>query len=185
MSGGPEDEREPGGEPPELTHLDSAGHAHMVDVGDKPVTRRRAVASARVRTRPDVIALIQHGRAAKGDVLAAARLAGICAAKETGRLIPLCHPLPLDAVAVDLQLGVSHIEVRAEAITSARTGVEMEAMTAAAVAALTLYDMLKAVDRAMVIERVQLEEKEGGKSGRFVRPVAPEEEEAEEEEDHE
>ena len=163
MSGPPE-EKDPG-----LTHLDSAGHARMVDVGDKPVTRRRAVASARVRSRAEVIDLIRQGRAAKGDVLAVARLAGISAAKETGRLIPLCHPLGLDAVAVDLELGLDTVEVRAEAVTSARTGVEMEAMTAAAVAALTVYDMLKAVDRSMVIERVRLEEKEGGKSGRFVR----------------
>jgi len=153
----------------ELTHLDAAGNAHMVDVGEKPVTRRRAVASARLRTRPDVIDLIRHGKAAKGDVMATARIAGISAAKETSRLIPLCHPLGLDAVTVDLELGQDTVEVRAEAVTSGRTGVEMEAMTAAAVTALTVYDMLKAVDRAMVIERVQLESKMGGKSGEFVR----------------
>ena len=173
MSRGPEGKTNRQGDGHGLTHLDSAGNAHMVDVGAKPVTRRRAVASARVRTRPDVIDLIRHGRAAKGDVLAAARLAGIMAAKETGRLIPLCHPLGLDAVAVDLKLGDSQVEIRAETITSGRTGVEMEAMTAASVAALTLYDMLKAVDRAMVIEAVQLEEKEGGKSGHFVRDASP------------
>lgn len=152
-----------------LTHLDGRGHARMVDVGDKEVTRRRAVATARVRTRPDVIDLIRDGRAPKGDVLAVARVAGIMAAKETHRLIPLCHPLPLDAVAVELTLEQDAVAVRAEARTAGRTGVEMEALTAASVAALTVYDMLKAVDRAMVIQRVRLEEKEGGKSGRFVR----------------
>ena len=170
MSAGKKDNKEDG---KDLTHLNSRGQAHMVDVGHKPVTRRRAVASALVRTTPDVIALIQTGRAAKGDVLAVARLAGIMAAKETGRLIPLCHPLGLDAVTVDLELQASAVAVRAETITSARTGVEMEAMTAASVAALTIYDMLKAVDRSMVIEQVQLEEKEGGKSGHFVRTGGP------------
>ncbi len=157
------------GDAPRLTHLDSAGKAHMVDVGGKPVARRRAVASARIRARPDVIALISSGEAPKGDVLAVARIAGIMAAKETSRLIPLCHPLGLDAVSVQLTLEEDAVSIRTEAMTSQRTGVEMEALTAASVAALTIYDMLKAVDRAMVIEHVRLEEKEGGKSGRYVR----------------
>ena len=154
---------------PRLTHLDRQGNARMVDVGAKSVTRRRAVASARVQTRPDVIALISSGQAPKGDVLATARIAGIMAAKRTHLLIPLCHPIGLDTVAVELGLEQDAVSIRATAATSGRTGVEMEAMTAASVAALTVYDMLKAVDRAMVIERVRLEEKEGGKSGRFVR----------------
>ncbi len=152
-----------------LTHLDSDGKAHMVDVGGKEPTRRRAVASARVLTRPDVIQLISSGEAPKGDVLAVARVAGIMAAKETHRLIPLCHPLGLDAVSVGLTLEQDAVSIRAEAATCHRTGVEMEALTAASVAALTVYDMLKAVDRAMVIEHVRLERKEGGRSGTYTR----------------
>ena len=152
-----------------LTHLDRKGNARMVDVGHKQRTQRRAVASARVRTRPEVIRLVADGKVPKGDVLAVARVAGIMAAKRTPELIPLCHPLSLSEVTVDLQLGTETIEVQASVRCTDRTGVEMEALTAASVAALTVYDMCKAVDRAMVIERLQLEQKSGGKSGRFTR----------------
>ena len=153
----------------ELTHLDSQGKAHMVDVGRKAETDRRAVASARVRTRADVIRLITEGEVPKGDVLAVARVAGIMAAKETPRLIPLCHPLSLDAVTVDLVLEDDAVQITASVACRDRTGAEMEAMTAASVAALTIYDMCKAVDRAMVIEQVRLEQKSGGKSGAYGR----------------
>ena len=153
----------------ELSHLDAQGRAQMVDVGEKEVTRRRAVATALVRTRPDVIARIAEGGMPKGDVLATARLAGILAAKKTAELIPLCHPLPIDAVHVEFDLGRDVVRVSAEAITHAKTGVEMEALTAATVAALTVYDMCKAVDREMTIEQVRLERKSGGKSGDFRR----------------
>ncbi len=169
MSG--EHRRGPGGP---LTHVDEQGAARMVDVGDKPPTERIAVASALVRTRPDVAARIAgrdaEGRTiAKGDVLAVARVAGIMAAKRTASLIPLCHPIALDAVTVDLEVGGDEVRIRARAKTHGPTGVEMEALTAASVAALTVYDMCKAVDRSMVIERVQLEEKLGGKSGHYSR----------------
>lgn len=153
----------------ELTHLDERGHAHMVDVGDKAVTRRVAVASAFVRTGARVRARIADGDVPKGDVLAVARVAGIQAAKRTSELIPLCHPLPIDAVSVDLRLADEGVVVEACVRTTGRTGVEMEALTAASVAALTVYDMCKALERGIVIERVRLEEKSGGKSGRFVR----------------
>jgi cyclic pyranopterin phosphate synthase len=150
-----------------LTHLDGRGQARMVDVGAKRITARRAVAEARVRTRPEVIAQIAEGSLAKGEVLQVARLAGIQAAKRTHELIPLCHPLLLDQVRVELALAGDAVEVRAEVRSTGRTGVEMEALTAAAVAALTVYDMCKSVDRAMTIERVRLLEKSGGKSGRY------------------
>ena len=153
----------------ELSHLDEAGRARMVDVGEKAVTARRAVASARVRATPEVVRLIREGAVAKGDVLAVARVAGIAAAKRTAELIPLCHPLGLDAVAVELELEEDAVAIRAEARNHGKTGVEMEALTAAAVAALTVYDLCKSADRGMVIERVQLEEKSGGKSGGFKR----------------
>ncbi len=153
----------------ELTHLDDRGQARMVDVGDKPPTVRTASASALVRTRPDVIASIRAGEVPKGDVLATARIAGIQAAKRTPGLIPLCHPLLLDQVAVDLELSDDAVRVRSRVRCTGRTGVEMEALTAAAVAALTVYDMCKAVDRGMVVERVQLEQKAGGKSGPWIR----------------
>jgi cyclic pyranopterin phosphate synthase len=142
----------------------------MVDVGDKQPTTRIAAASARVRTRRDVVARIAEGGMAKGDVLATARIAGIMAAKRTSELIPLCHPLSLETVAVDFDLEESgEIAIHSLARSFGKTGVEMEALTAAVVAALTIYDMCKAVDREMVIERVQLEKKSGGKSGHFVR----------------
>ncbi len=155
-----------------LTHFDAAGAAHMVDVGGKAETDRTAVASALVRMLPETRQQIQAGTASKkGDVLAVARLAGIMAAKKTGDLIPLCHPLPLTSVAVDFTYPDDPTLIRAEARVRvfARTGVEMEALTAVTVAALTIYDMCKAVDRGMTIERVQLEEKAGGQSGPFHR----------------
>lgn len=155
----------PGG----LTHLDEHGQARMVDVGAKPATQRRAVASAVVHTRSDVIDAIRAGTAAKGDVIAVARVAGIMAAKRTSELIPLCHPLALDKVTVEVTLGEAAVHLTAEARCTGPTGVEMEALTAASVAALTVYDMCKAKDRRMVITDLRLEEKSGGRSGHFVR----------------
>jgi cyclic pyranopterin phosphate synthase len=153
-----------------LTHLDEQGAARMVDVSDKAVTRRLARASASVRMQPDTLALISAGTSQKGDVLAAARIAGIMAAKRTGELIPLCHPLPLDSVTVELRASPpDRLLIEATAVVSGRTGVEMEAMTAVSVAALTVYDMCKAVDRGMVIGEIRLEEKLGGKSGHYRR----------------
>jgi len=158
----------------ELTHLDEQGRARMVDVGDKADTARVAVASAAVLTRPEVIAAVRDGAVAKGDVLAVARVAGIMAAKRTSELIPLCHPLRLDTVTVELSLGEDRVTVRAEARCTGPTGVEMEALTAASVAALTIYDMCKALDRCMRITDVRLEEKDGGRSGHFRRETADE-----------
>lgn len=153
-----------------LTHLDEHGAARMVDVSEKAVTRRLARASASVRMRPETLTLITSGESQKGDVLAAARLAGIMAAKRTGELIPLCHPLPLDSVVVELRASPpDQLLIEATAVVSGRTGVEMEAMTAVSVAALTVYDMCKAVDRGMVIGEIRLEEKLGGKSGHYRR----------------
>jgi cyclic pyranopterin phosphate synthase len=149
----------------DLTHLDRAGRARMVDVGEKPATRRRARAEALVRMSPETAAKVLAGDAPKGDVLGTARLAGIQAAKRTDELIPLAHQLPLSHVDVEVEVdgeaGVARIE--AEAATVAGTGVEMEAMTACAVAALTLYDMVKGLERGVVIERVRLLEKSGGR----------------------
>ncbi len=139
----------------------------MVDVSAKAETVREAVAKGRVVMRAETLALIGQNKAAKGDVLAAARLAGIMAAKRTAELIPLCHPLPLSAVAVDLALGDAAVEITATVRTTGRTGVEMEALTAVSVAALTIYDMVKAVDRGMRIEAVRVVRKSGGKSGDF------------------
>ena len=142
----------------------------MVDVGDKPVTERMARASGCVRMAAATAELIRDGKANKGNVLEVARLAGIMAAKRTGDLIPLCHPIGLDAVTIDFKFeGDSTVEIEATARVTARTGVEMEAMTAVSVAALTIYDMCKAVDRTMMIEQVRLEEKSGGRSGHFCR----------------
>lgn len=151
-----------------LTHFDAAGHAHMVDVSAKQPTAREAVAEAAVVMSPETLALAQGG-AAKGDVLGVARLAGIMAAKRTADLIPLCHPLPLDRVAVDLSAdpALPGLRITATARTTGRTGVEMEALTAATVAALTVYDMLKAAQKDMRIEGVRLLRKTGGKSGDF------------------
>jgi cyclic pyranopterin monophosphate synthase len=152
-----------------LTHLNQAGEAHMVDIAEKPATRRRAVATARLEAKPETVALIVGGGLKKGDALAVARIAGILAAKKTSELIPLCHPIPLTSVTVDISEAGGGLLVTATAETNAQTGVEMEAMTAASIAALTLYDMAKSVDRAMRVAAVQLEEKSGGKSGDFRR----------------
>ena len=152
-----------------LTHFDGAGHAHMVDVSDKPVTSRTAVARGAIKMAPQTLALITDGRAAKGDVLGVARLAGIMAAKKTADLIPLCHPLPLTKVAITLtpDPDLPGIVIEATVKTGGQTGVEMEALTAVSIAALTIYDMVKAVDKAMEITSVKLMLKEGGKSGRY------------------
>ncbi len=157
---------------PELTHFDEQGGSRMVDTSAKPETLREARASARVRMAPATLTLIRDRALAKGDVLEVARLAGIMAAKRTGDLIPLCHPLPLTSVKVQFSFdGENLLCIDATAKVFARTGVEMEALTAASVAALTVYDMCKAVDRGMTIEAVRLEEKTGGKSGTFRRDV--------------
>jgi cyclic pyranopterin phosphate synthase len=150
-----------------LTHFDEAGAARMVDVGDKPATSRLAVARGAVRMAPATLALVREGRAAKGDVLGVARLAGIMAAKRTADLIPLCHPLALTRVEVDLEPQEGRVAIEARVSVTGQTGVEMEALTAVSVAALTVYDMLKAVDRGMVIEEIRVVLKDGGKSGRF------------------
>jgi cyclic pyranopterin phosphate synthase len=151
-----------------FTHFDGAGRAVMVDVRAKAETERAATARARVVMRPETLAMICAGNAAKGDVLGVARLAGIMGAKRTADLIPLCHPLPLTSVRVDLAPdGDDAVAIEATVTTTARTGVEMEALTAASVAALTVYDMCKAVDRGMRIEAVRVVAKSGGKSGHF------------------
>jgi cyclic pyranopterin phosphate synthase len=153
-----------------LSHFDESGASRMVDVGEKPVTVRLARASARVRMQAETLRLVRDKQLAKGDVLEVARLAGIAAAKRTWELIPLCHLLPLDAVEVRFDfVGEEVIAIEATAKATARTGVEMEALTAAATAALAIYDMCKAVDRGITIERIRLEEKSGGKSGHFTR----------------
>jgi len=154
------------------THIDASGAAHMVDVGEKPETARWATACARVKMSAAVAAGITEHTMEKGDVLAVARIAGIMAAKKTAEIIPLCHPVQLCAVTVDFTLGEGGMNVRAQASAHDRTGVEMEALTAACVAALTIYDMCKSVDRSMVIEYVRLEEKDGGRSGHFRRIAA-------------
>ncbi|RVQ69065.1 cyclic pyranopterin monophosphate synthase MoaC [Croceicoccus ponticola] len=150
-----------------LTHLDKAGAARMVDVGAKAVTRRKALATGRIVMSVQAIEAILGGLVKKGDVLATARIAGIMAAKRTGDLIPLCHPLPIDGVTVDFMFEDDAIRVEAMATTSAKTGVEMEAITATSVALLTIYDMAKAIDKGMVIEQVRLLAKDGGKAGRW------------------
>jgi cyclic pyranopterin phosphate synthase len=148
-----------------LTHLDHEGAAHMVDVGGKPATARRAVASGRIAMSPQALAAIREGNAPKGDVLGTARIAGIMAAKRTGELIPLCHPLNLEAVTIDFAFEEDAIRATATAALTGKTGVEMEAMTATSIALLTIYDMAKAIDKGMVIEAVRLIAKSGGKSG--------------------
>jgi cyclic pyranopterin phosphate synthase len=154
-----------------LSHLDEQGRARMVDVGAKADTERVATARGRVHMQPATLALIQQGDVAKGDVLAVARVAGIMAAKRTGDLIPLCHPLPITAVEVDFTVDEAGaaLEIAATARLVGKTGVEMEALTAVSVAALTIYDMCKAVDRGMTIEAVRLVHKAGGKSGEYRR----------------
>ena len=152
-----------------LSHLDAQGQAHMVDVGDKAATARVAIAEGRVVMQADTLAIVRAGDAKKGDVLGAARLAGIMAAKRTHELIPLCHPLLISKIAVDLTLddALPGVRVRAEVRMSGQTGVEMEALTAVSVACLTVYDMVKAVDRGMVVEGVRVVHKSGGKSGLY------------------
>lgn len=157
-----------------LTHFDAEGRAHMVDVSDKAETDRLAVAEATVLMSAETLARVVEGTAAKGDVLGVARLAGIMAAKRTADLIPLCHPLPLTQAAIEFETDATLPGVRIAAIVRTRgvTGVEMEALTAASVAALTIYDMLKAVEKGMTITRLRLKLKEGGKSGRYEAPTA-------------
>jgi cyclic pyranopterin phosphate synthase len=154
----------------ELTHLDEHGHARMVDVGAKDATQREAIARGRVAMQPETLALIVSGAAPKGDVLAVARVAGIMAAKRAPDLIPLCHPLLLTHVSVELTADVhaSAIQIEATVRTTGKTGVEMEALTAVSAAALTIYDMCKAVDRGMRIDDIRLAQKRGGKSGEII-----------------
>jgi|PlaIllAssembly_1097288.scaffolds.fasta_scaffold184485_2 cyclic pyranopterin phosphate synthase len=154
----------------ELTHIDEAGRARMVDVSGKATTSRRAIAGGELVVGREVMAAIRAGATPKGNVFETARLAGIMAAKRTAELIPLCHPLPLDHVAVDFTTTEDRIAIRAEAVTRAATGVEMEALTAAAVAGLTLYDMLKALSKTMVLGEVRLLVKTGGASGDYRAP---------------
>jgi cyclic pyranopterin phosphate synthase len=156
--------------PEKLTHLDESGRARMVDVGQKPDTERIAIAKGEVVMRPDTLALIRAGALKKGDVLAVAQVAGVMAAKRTSELIPLCHPLPLTQVTVDLDLddALPGVRITVLARTVAKTGVEMEALTAVSVAALTVYDMAKAVEKTMRIQNIRLVEKHGGRSGDVV-----------------
>ena len=153
-----------------LTHVDAAGNARMVGVGEKEVTRRVATAEGWVTMEATTLALVREGRAKKGDVLGVAQIAGIQAAKRTGELIPLCHPLPLDGVEVHLEVHERGVRVEATVSTTGRTGVEMEALTAVSVAALTVYDMLKAVERGMRVEGIRLLAKDGGRSGAWRAP---------------
>jgi cyclic pyranopterin phosphate synthase len=150
-----------------FTHFDKQGNAAMVDVSAKAVTARTATARVQVVMQPETLAMIQAGSAKKGDVLGVARIAGIMAAKRTADLIPLCHPLPISAVTVDLEAAGAGVAITATVRTTGQTGVEMEALTAASVAALTVYDMCKAVDRSMRIEALRVTHKDGGKSGAF------------------
>ena len=165
----------PAENPGKLTHLDDSGAAHMVDVAEKPVTHRIAVAEAFLEMAPATLDLIEAGNAPKGDVLATARIAGIMAAKRTADLIPLCHPLPITRAAIELTAErepATGVRITATVETDGKTGIEMEALTAAAVAGLTLYDMCKAVDRGMVLTGVSLLRKEGGASGTWLREEA-------------
>jgi len=156
-----------------LTHFDESGRARMVQVGDKAETRRTAVASGRVRMRTETAELIREGRASKGDVLGVAQVAAIMAAKRTPDIIPMCHPLMLTGVEASLEVEGDAVAIRVTVSTTGTTGVEMEALTAVSAAALTVYDMVKAVDRGMVIESIQLETKEGGRSGAWSREDEP------------
>jgi cyclic pyranopterin phosphate synthase len=153
-----------------LTHFDAAGHAHMVDIADKTVTHRVAVAQGRITMKPETLALVRRGNAKKGDVIGIARIAAIQGAKRTADLIPLCHPIPITRVAVEFEVdeAASAVHCTATVECDGKTGVEMEALTAVQVGLLTVYDMCKAADRGMVIEQVRLLEKHGGKSGSFV-----------------
>ncbi|GAC1439234.1 MAG: cyclic pyranopterin monophosphate synthase MoaC [Solirubrobacteraceae bacterium] len=157
----------------ELTHLGADGRAQMVDVAGKDITSRRALARAIVRLSPATVAAVRAGDAPKGDVISTARLAGIAAAKRTAELIPLCHAIPLTFAGVEIELGEDRATIEAEARASARTGVEMEALCAASVAALTLYDMVKGIERGVRIESVELLEKTGGRSGEWRASAAP------------
>ena len=152
----------------DLTHIDGQGHARMVDVSGKGLTRRVATAQAVITMLPETLERIRQNELAKGDALGVARVAGVLAAKRTDELIPLCHSLPLSDVSVDFEFGNAQLLIRTSATTTAQTGVEMEALTAATVAALTIYDMAKAVDKRMTIESVHLVSKTGGKSGDFL-----------------
>ena len=151
----------------QLSHVDDQGHVHMVDTSDKAITARRAVASARVLMSPATVSALREHRTPKGDPIEAARLAGIMAAKRTAELIPLCHPLPLTHVDVQAEVDETGVSLRAEVATNAQTGVEMEALTAVSVAALTVYDMCKAVEKGMKITDIRLNSKTGGKSGDY------------------
>jgi cyclic pyranopterin phosphate synthase len=152
-----------------LTHIDESGRARMVDVGQKPDTERIAIARGTVKMRPETFELIKNGQVAKGDVLAVAQVAGISAAKQTPNLIPMCHPIIIDSVAMNFTMKEPDaVEITATVKCTGKTGVEMEAVTAVSVAALTIYDMCKAVDRGMVIENVRLVKKSGGKSGTII-----------------
>lgn len=153
-----------------LSHLDESGNVHMVEVGDKDVTRRTAIAEGFVSMSGDLVERFFQGDLPKGDAAAAARLAGIMAAKRTADLIPLCHPIPLDGVQVSLDPAAHGVEITATVTTTGRTGVEMEAMTAVSVAALTIYDMVKGVERGVTIESVRLRKKSGGRTGDWERP---------------
>jgi len=157
-------------QPGRLTHTDESGHARMVDVSAKDVTAREARASGRVLLSPEAIAALRAGQVPKGDALAVARIAGIQAAKRTPDLVPLCHPIAIHAVTVDLQVGDDAVEIAATVRTADRTGVEMEALTSVTVAALALIDMVKAIDPAAVISDVRVDEKTGGKTGPWRRP---------------
>jgi cyclic pyranopterin phosphate synthase len=152
-----------------LTHLDAEGRARMVDVGDKPHSERMAKAEARLQASPETLDLVRTGQAKKGDVITVAEIAGVMGGKRTAELIPLCHPLPLSKINVRIELEETALRVITETRTTGQTGVEMEALTAAGIAALTLYDMLKAVDKSMTIEGLRLLEKTGGVSGDFKR----------------
>ena len=153
----------------EFTHFDQAGNAVMVDVSAKPISERTATARGRVILQPATLAMIRERTAKKGDVLGVARIAGIMAAKRTAELIPLCHPLPISAVTIELELGDGAVEIAATVRTTGQTGVEMEALTAASVAALTIYDMCKSAEKGITIETLQLVRKSGGKSGLWER----------------
>ena len=155
---------------PSFSHTDGQGRARMVDVGDKAPSARSAVATGVVRTTAQVIDLLRRDGLPKGDALASARIAGIMAAKKTPELIPLCHPIALSSVGIDLELRDTAVAITATVRTTDRTGVEMEALTAVAVAGLTLHDMIKAVDPAAVLDAVQVQRKEGGKTGIWLRP---------------
>lgn len=156
-----------------LTHFDETGRARMVDVGNKAVTSRTAIATGMIRMQTETASLIREGRAAKGDVLAVAQVAAIMAAKRTSDVIPMCHPLMLSGVTVSFEIEDAAVQVRAQVKTTGQTGVEMEALTAVSVAALTIYDMVKAVDRGMTIGEICLQHKEGGASGTWDREDSP------------